>query len=113
LDNPDRNLYFEVYWVKDERPLHFIDNTKMEIKGDWMYLVPPFRNYQFKKAKKNGTLIAFNKDLLIYEAKEFSLNVFNLFSRHGDFSTIFIDAETSGSLTAILNVIEDEYLQYT
>src|SRR5690606_5708307 len=49
----------------------------------------------------------------IYEAKEFSLNVFNLFSRHGDFSTVFIDAETSGSLTAILNVIEDEYLQYT
>lgn len=113
LDNPDRNLYFEMYWVKDERPLHFIENKQMNIKGDWMYLVPPFRNYQFKKAKKNGILIAFDKDLLTYEAKEFSLNIFNLFSRHGDFSTIFIDEETSESLAAILNVIQGEYSQNT
>ena len=109
LDNPDRNLYFEMYWVKDERPLHFIDNEKMKIKGDWMYLVPPFRNYSVKKDKKNGILIAFDKDILIYEAKEFSLNVFQLFSRHGDFSTIFIDEETSRSLSDILTVIKAEY----
>src|SRR5690625_5178553 len=113
LNNPDRNNYFEMYWVKDERPVHFIDNEKIKVKGDWIYLVPPFRNYQFKKANKNGTLIAFNKDLLIYEAKEFSLNLFNLFSRHGDFSTIFIDEETSRVLTAILNLIQEERLQDT
>jgi AraC-like DNA-binding protein len=111
LDHPDRSLYFEMYWVKDEKPLHFLESVK--IKGDWIYLVPPLRNYQFNKAKKNGILIAFNKDLLIYEAKEFSLNIFNLFSRHGDFSTIFIDEETSVSLTAILNVIQSEYSQNT
>jgi AraC family transcriptional activator of pobA len=74
-----------------------------------MYLVPPFRNYQFKKAEKNGVLIAFNKDLLIYEAKEFSLNVFNLFNKHGDFSTLFIEEETSKSLNVILNLIQDEH----
>lgn len=113
LDNPHRDLYFEMYWVKDQRPLHFIDNEKMKIKGDWMYLVPPFRNYQFKKAKKNGILIAFNKDLLIYEAKEFSLNVFNLFSKHGDFSTIFIDEDTSKPLSVILTLIQDEHSQHT
>jgi hypothetical protein len=67
-DNPDRNEYFEMYWVKDERPLHFVENNKINVKGDWMYLVPPFRNYSFKKEGKNGILIAFNKDLLIYEA---------------------------------------------
>ncbi|HYK75926.1 MAG TPA: helix-turn-helix domain-containing protein [Daejeonella sp.] len=111
LENPDRNLYFEIYWVKDERPLHFVDKDKMKIKGDWMYLVPPFRNYQFKKTGKNGILIAFNKDLLIYEAKEFSLNVFNLFSGQGDFSTIFIDEESSESLTSIFNIIKEEYSQ--
>jgi len=109
LDNPDRNSYFEIYWVKDEKPLHFIDDKKINIKGDWMYLVPPFRNYQFKKAEKNGVLIAFNKDLLIYEAKEFSLNVFNLFNKHGDFSTLFIEEETSKSLNVILNLIQDEH----
>src|SRR5690554_6102037 len=112
LDSPDRNLYFEMYWVKDEKPLHFIDKN-MNVKGDWMYLVPPFRNYQFNKVKRNGILIAFNKDILIYEAKEFSLSVFNLFSKHGDFSTIFIDEEAVVSLTTILNVLQAEYSQNT
>lgn len=107
----DRDLYFEMYWVKDEKPMHFIEGDKITIKGDWIYLVPPFRNYQFEGTGKNGLLIAFNKDLLIYEAKEFSLNVFNLFRSPGDFSTIFIDEETSRSLNAILNVIQEEHLQ--
>lgn len=81
----DRDLYFEMYWVKDEIPAHFLENEKMKIKGDWIYLVSPFRNYQFKRTGKNGIFIAFNKDLLIYETKEFSLNVFSLFKRQGDF----------------------------
>ena len=88
-----------------------MDNDTMKIAGDWIYLVPPLRNYLFKMAEKKGIFIAFNQDLLIYEAKEFSLNVFNLFRSHGDFSTIFIDEATSQSLTAILNVIQDEHLQ--
>lgn len=50
---------------------------------------------------------------MIYEAKEFSLNVFQLFSRHGDFSTIFIDEEISKPLTVILTLIQDEHLQNT
>src|SRR5690606_3519974 len=107
----DRNLYFEMYWVKDEMPMHFLENDRMKIKGDWIYLVSPFRNYQFKRAGKNGIRIAFNKEILIYAAKEFSLNVFSLFRRQGDFSTIFIDGETARSLTIILNIIQEERLQ--
>ena len=64
-DNSDRNEYFEIYWVKDERLVHLLANNKIKVKGDWMYLVPPLRNYSFKKEGKNGILIAFNKDLLI------------------------------------------------
>lgn len=108
VDNPDRNDYFEMYWVLDERPVHFIDNKQLNIKGDWMYLVPPLRNHSFKTAGKNGILIAFNKDLLIYEAKEFSLSIFNLFSKHGDLTTVFIDEETSGSLHALLKIFQEE-----
>lgn len=111
LKHPDRTHYFEMYWVKDENPRHFLDNENMKTIGDWIYLVPPLRNYLFKKAGEKGIFIAFHKDLLIYEAKEFSLNVFTLFRRHGDFSTIFIDEDTSRSLTTILNVIQEEYLQ--
>ena len=109
LNDPDRNLYYEIYWVKNEKPLHFIDQNKMKVEGDWMYLVPPFRNYQFQKTNRDGILLAFNKDILTYEAKEFSLNVFNLFNKHGDFSTLFIDEENSKTLTTIFNLIKAEY----
>jgi AraC-like DNA-binding protein len=102
-------LYYEIYWVKNEKPLHFIEKNKMKVEGDWMYLVPPFRNYQFQKTNRDGILLAFNKDILTYEAKEFSLNVFNLFSKHGDFSTLFIDEENSKTLTTIFNLINAEY----
>ncbi len=108
INHPDRNLYFEMYWVKDEMPSHFMDNDKLQIKGDWIYLVPPFRNYVFKNEGKDGILIAFDKDLLVYEAKEFSLNVLNLFRSKGNFGTIFIEEEISRSLTSILRLIQDE-----
>ncbi len=109
INDPDRDLYYEIYWVKNEKPLHFIDKNKMKVEGDWMYLVPPLRNYQFQKTNREGILLAFNKDILTYEAKEFSLNVFNLFSKHGDFSTLFIDEENSKTLTTIFNLIKAEY----
>jgi len=111
LNHPDRKLYFEIYWVNNEAPLHFVEDKKMTVKGDWMYLVPPFRNYHFDKTDKDGTLIAFNKDVLMYEAKESSLNIYNLFNRHGDFTTFFVDQEVSKSLTAILDLIKDEYTE--
>lgn len=113
LNDPNRDSYFEIYWVKNEKPLHFIDKDKMKVEGDWMYLVPSFRNYQFQQSKREGVLLAFNKDLLSYEVKEFSLNVFNLFSKHGDFSTLFIDKENSDSLNTIFNLIEKEYTHHS
>lgn len=113
LNDPNRDSYFEIYWVKNEKPLHFIDKDKMKVEGDWMYLVPSFRNYQFQQSNREGVLLAFNKDLLSYEAKEFSLNVFNLFSRHGDFSTLFIDKENSDSINTIFNLIKEEYTHHS
>lgn len=113
FEDNDRNRYFEIYWARDEKFLRFNDHDETE--GDWMYLIPPFRNYHFKLANRNkkGILIAFDKDLLIYEAKEFSLSVFKFFSREGDFSTIHIDEQTGKSLTAISNIITEEYLLNT
>lgn len=96
LENDDRDLHFEIYWLEDKK---------------LMYLIPPLRNYQFKKALSKGTLIAFNKELLVYEAQEFSLSAYDFFSRHGDFSTVFLDDTTSASLTNILNIIKEEYSQ--
>src|SRR5690554_110615 len=111
LERPDRSDYFEMYWVKDETPEHFIDHESRNIKGEWIYLVPPLRNYLFKRAGKKGIVIVFHGDLLMFEAKEFSLNVYTLFGRHGDFSTLFIDEDTTGSLAAILNILQAELRQ--
>lgn len=96
LDNDDRDLYFEIYWLEAKKLI---------------YLIPPLRKYQFQKEQKVGTLIAFNKDLLVYETKEFSLTLFNFFSRHGDFNVVFIDDATSASLSTLFTVIKDEYSQ--
>src|SRR5690606_29408690 len=91
--------------------LHFVEDGKLQVKGDWMYLVPPFRVFSFDPKDKEGLLVAFNKELLVFEAKEFSLNIFRLFSRHGDFSTLFMEEHNSVNLNAILELLIDEYKQ--
>lgn len=113
LLNRSNRSYFEMYWIKDENPKHFIDTDNINIKGEWIYLVPPFRKYSFNKDGKKGYFIAFDKDLLIYEAKEFALNVFSLFRRQGNFTTVFINKSTSKSLTAILKLLQEEHTQYS
>lgn len=111
LTHPGRDAFYEIYWLKQNKPLHFVEDGKLKVKGDWMYLVPPFRIFSFNPEGKEGLLIAFNKELLVFEAKEFSLNIFRLFSRHGDFSTLFMEEHNSVNLNAILELLTDEYRQ--
>lgn len=109
LDRADRNLYFEIYWFKDEKPLSFSETTALSVEGNSMYLVPPLRNYHFIKEDRNGILIAFHKDLLTYEAKEFSLSIYEFFGRQQSFSTLFIDQTNILPLDTMYGLLKAEH----
>lgn len=113
LKNQDRNLFFEIYWQAHEKPLTFLEKTDWSVDGDSFYLVPPFRDYEYDKDGKSGVLIAFHKDILTYEAKEFSLNIYKLFGRDGEFSTLFIDRKNIRTLRTILELLKTELAEKT
>lgn len=110
-DNPFREDYFEIAWLKDEEPLHFIKDETLNMKGDWMYLIPANRFPRPSKSGKKGTLIAFHKSVLDYEIKEFALDVMRLFlgKGTGGFSTILLDEDMAAGLQGILRILTDEY----
>ncbi|OKL40500.1 helix-turn-helix domain-containing protein [Pontibacter flavimaris] len=113
FDSPDREDYFEIAWLKDEEPIHFIKEGAPRIKGDWLYLIPANRSPRPRKSGKKGTLLAFHKAVLDYEVKEFTLDVIRLFLGKGvgGFSTILLEEDMVASLESILRTIEDEYKQ--
>lgn len=108
LDNSDRQLFFEIYWVSEEMPMSFLERAPLAVEGDTLYLVPSFRDYRFDPTKKEGKLIVFHKDLLTLETKEFSLSVYKLFGQSGEFSTLFIDHKNIATLRTMLFLLEDE-----
>ncbi|WP_266205953.1 helix-turn-helix domain-containing protein [Pontibacter kalidii] len=113
FENPAREDYFEIAWLKDEEPIHFIKEDTLRIKGDWMYLIPPNRSPRPRKSDKKGTLLAFHKSVLDYEAKEFMLDVIRLFlgKGAGSFSTILLDEDMAVTLENFLRIIKVEYEQ--
>ncbi|PVY39440.1 helix-turn-helix domain-containing protein [Pontibacter virosus] len=113
FESPDREDYFEIAWLKDEEPIHFIKEGTSRIKGDWLYLIPANRSPRPRKSGKKGTLLAFHKSVLDYEVKEFTLDVIRLFlgKGAGSFSTILLEEEMAVTLESILWIIKDEYEQ--
>ncbi len=109
FDNPKREFFFELYWIKEEKPLHSIEQEVSKIKGNWMYLIPPYRSHRLHKPEKNGILIGFNKKILDFEVREFSLDVFKLFNREAQFSTILIEEDIANTLEAISTILLQEY----
>jgi AraC family transcriptional regulator, transcriptional activator of pobA len=113
FDSPAREDYFEIAWLKDEEPMHFIKEDTLRVKGDWMYLIPANRSPRPTKSGKKGTLIAFHKSVLDYEVKEFTLDVIRLFlgKGAGSFSTILLEEDMAVTLESILRILKDEYEQ--
>lgn len=113
FENPEREDYFEIAWLKDEEPIHFIKEGAPRIKGDWLYLIPANRTPRPRKAGKKGMLVAFHKSVLDYEVKEFTLDVIRLFLGKGtsSFSTILLEEDMVVTLESLLWIIKDEYEQ--
>ncbi|SIT74566.1 helix-turn-helix domain-containing protein [Pontibacter indicus] len=111
FDSPAREDYFEIAWLKDEEPLHFVKEENLRVKGDWLYLIPANRSPRPRKSGKKGTLIAFHKSVLDYEVKEFTLDVIRLFlgKGAGSFSTILLDEDMVVTLESLFRIMKDEY----
>ena len=109
LNDPGRKDFFEVVWLKNEDPLHGISDPAYGIKGDWIYLIPPYRVHQLNKAGKNGELISFKRSMLEEEDKDFLLDLFRIFNVQGEFSCIRLDETSAKGLGDIYKIMEQEY----
>ena len=108
LDDPGRKEFFEIVWLKNENALHTIKGAEA-MRGDWIYLIPPYRVHQLNKAGKKGILLSFKRDFLDEDVKEFLLDVFKIFNIQGEFSCLQLDAETAAQLAKVYEIMEEEY----
>ncbi|SFU76451.1 AraC-type DNA-binding protein [Pustulibacterium marinum] len=109
LEDPARKEFFEIVWLRNEEALHELQHSFQTLKGDWIYLIPPYRVHQLNKAGKNGVLISFKRELLEGDLKEFLLDVFRMFNIQGEFSCLQVNEETSESLAQVFQLLMDEY----
>lgn len=109
LNDPGRAAFFEIVWLQDENPIHQLEPGQQPVKGDWIYLIPPYRAHQLNKSGKKGFLLSFKRDLLEEEEKEFSLDVFKMFNFQGDYSSIHIDTTAAAQLKKVFLLLQEEY----
>ncbi len=113
LNDPSRKDFFEIVWLKNELPLHALKNRELQVKGDWIYLIPPYRVHQLNKAGKNGVLLSFKQEMLEDEDKEFLLDLFKVFNVQGEFSCLHLATEEAEALANVYGLLEQEYQNVT
>ena len=109
LNDPSRKDFFEIVWLKNELPLHALKNPDLQVKGDWIYLIPPYRVHQLNKAGKNGVLISFKQEMQEDEDKEFLLDLFKVFNVQGEFSCLHLAVAEAAALASVYELLEQEY----
>ncbi|MFA4868880.1 MAG: helix-turn-helix domain-containing protein [Pedobacter sp.] len=112
LNDPGRKDFFEIVWLKNEDALHALKDMDLDAKGDWIYLIPPYRVHQLNKAGKNGELISFKRDMLEEEDKEFLLDLFKIFNVQGEFSCLRLSETAAVELSEIFSLLEKEYANH-
>ena len=108
LNDPGRRDFFEIVWLQNEFPLHEVKDGERE-RGDWIYLIPPYRVHQLNKAGKNGILLSFKRDFLDDEDKEFYLDIFKIFNIQGEFSCLPLSPGNAAELNKIFPLLDEEY----
>lgn len=111
LNDPWRKDFFEIVWLQNEFPLHAVMDGGTPERGDWIYLIPPYRVHQLNKAGKNGIILSFKRDFLDEEDKEFYLDIFKIFNIQGEFSCLPLTPETAKELSKVYSLLEEEYLE--
>lgn len=111
LNDPARRDFYEIVWLQDEEALHELQHNFQEIRGDWIYLIPPYRVHQLNKAGKKGVLISFKREMLEGDWKEFLLDVFRIFNIQGEFSCLQVNSDSATGLNSVLKLLNEEYEQ--
>ncbi|SIS91349.1 AraC-type DNA-binding protein [Filimonas lacunae] len=104
-----RKDFFEVLWLQEEFPLHQTTPELAAVKGQWIYLMPPYRVHQLNKAGKKGILFSFKRELLEEGDKEFALDVFRTFNMSGEFTCMRLTANMVERLNKVYELLEAEY----
>ena len=110
FSDPGRKDFFEIVWLKKEKPLHKVSDPKLNIKGDWIYFIPPYRLQHLNKAGKNGEIISFRRELLEDADGEVFSDLFKIFNDLGDFVFLYLKPEDAAELSAVFDLLEKEYL---
>lgn len=105
LQSAHREEYFEMIWFR------YKDNINPESpeQGQYVYLIPPYRANPIAIKDKEGCLLAFKRDYLDEDDKEYALDVFNLFNIQGQYSLIPLDMATVARFVHLYVLIEEEY----
>jgi AraC-like DNA-binding protein len=109
LYDPARKDFFEILWLQDEFPLHQTTPELAATRGQWVYLIPPYRVHQLNKAEKKGILFSFKRELLEEEDKEFALDVFRIFNISGEFTIMQLTPDKIERLNKVYELLEAEY----
>ncbi|AZA93519.1 Arabinose operon regulatory protein [Chryseobacterium nakagawai] len=101
MESSERIHLFEMIWFRDDS--NSINNSHC------IYLIPLYRCEKINFEGKKGCVIAFKRDYLEEDNKEFALDVFNLFNIHGQYTNLHLSEDVVEILQYLSILIEKEY----
>lgn len=101
MNSIQRVHLFEIIWLLS-------DHTAVNA-GHCMYLVPLYRSEKISFDGKKGYVIAFKREYLEEDDKEFALDIFKLFNIHGQYTSFYPDNNIVETLHYLRILIEKEY----
>ncbi|BAP31132.1 AraC family transcriptional regulator [Chryseobacterium sp. StRB126] len=87
----------------------FRNDPEATDKGHGIYLIPLYRSEKINFEGKEGCVIAFKREYLEEDDKEFALDVFNLFNIHGQYTSLYLDNDVVETLQYLSILMEKEY----
>lgn len=98
MEDTQRAHLFEIVW--------FINDQN---NGHCMYFIPLYRSEKISFEGKEGYMIAFKREYLEEDDKEFALDVFNLFNIQGQYTSFCLGDGVVETLQYLRIVMEKEY----
>lgn len=106
IQNSSREAFFEIFWL--------MKSTGVDDKGNFLpessvYLIPPLRSTTLHFSGGGTGLIAFRREYLEEDDKEYALDVFNLFQMQAENLWLPLSTSTSSMLGHVVRLMEYEY----